>query len=73
MIPGDKYYVCSHFPYITEALFKKYHTEKEWKIFNKWMRGQTVSEVNGEMAIYSWDYERWVEQGKKTEQGEDWD
>lgn len=42
--------------------------------FNDWMAGQTCCESPGGGAgVYRWDYERWVRQGKKTEQGKDWD
>lgn len=73
MIPKTHYYSCDSFTYITPRLFKAYHTQEEWETFNKWLTGQTVSEVNGEEAIYSWDYERWLRNGKKHEQGADWD
>ena len=73
MIPKINYYNDETFSYITEKLFKTHHSEEDWKVFVEWMRGQTCSEVNGETAIYSWDYERWLRQGKKTEQGADWD
>ena len=73
MIPNTEYYLCDSFTYITEELFKKHHTEEDWKTFIYWMCGQTCSEVNGQAAIYSWDYERWLRQGKQKEQGKDWD
>lgn len=73
MIPKEKFYNGECFTYITEPLFLKYHSRDDWKIFMQWMYGQTYSIVGDEMAIYSWDYERWISQGKKTEQGKDWD
>jgi len=73
MIPAEEYHSCPSFSYITEELFKKHHSEGEWKVFCYWMRGQTCSEANGECAIYSWDYERWLRQGRKQDQGLDWD
>ena len=73
MIPAEKYHFCPSFTYITEDLFKIYHSEEEWKVFIYWMRGQTCSEVDGKAAIYSWDYERWLRQGRKKDQGADWD
>lgn len=74
-IPKTNYYETKdkEFTYITKRLFLAYHSEAEWIIFAQWMRGQTTGLVDGEAAIYSWDYERWVNQGKQTEQGSDWD
>jgi hypothetical protein len=68
MIPKTHYYTASQFTYITQRLFMAYHTKEDWEVFDHWMRGQTCSEVNGEVAIYSWDYERWVRQGKRKDQ-----
>ena len=62
-----------YFTYITMDMFRKYHTEEEEKVFNKWMNGQTCGVIDGEGVVYSWDYERWIEQGRKKEQGRDWD
>ena len=73
MIPNTHYYVAEQFTYITKQLFLAYHSKEEWEVFNYWMRGQTGSLVNGEVVTYSWDYERWVRQGKKKDQGTDWD
>ena len=74
-IPMSEFLVAPEdmFTYVTMDMIRKYHTVDEQKNFDKWMRGQTMSDVNGVTAIYSWDYERWVIQGKKTEQGADWD
>lgn len=72
-IPEDKFFDAEQFTYITEELFKQFHIEEDWKIFTKWMTGQTCSIVNDKIAIYSWDYERWISQGKKEKQGIDWD
>jgi len=75
MIPNTHYYETpdGEFTYVTKRLFLAYHSEEEWKVFSKWMTGQTVGLVGGQQAIYSWDYERWARQGKQTEQGPDWD
>ncbi len=73
MIPRKKYLECPEFTYITMKLFKEHHTEEELERFSKWMCGQTCSAVDGEAAIYSWDYERWINQGKQVGQGPDWD
>jgi len=73
-IPEDKYFFHEHIGnYITMELFDKHHTKEEREIFLDWMSGQTCSSVDGVCAIYSWDYERWIRQGKKSEQGIDWD
>lgn len=73
MIPRKKFYRGEYFTYITESLFLEYHSQNDWRVFMEWMYGQTCPIVKNKMAIYSWDYERWVSQGKKTKQGKDWD
>jgi hypothetical protein len=75
MIPKTEYLKAKEdaYTYITIDLFKKYHTKKELEVFSKWMAGQTCGLVGDEVAIYSWDYERWISQGKQTRQGKDWD
>jgi hypothetical protein len=76
LIPRDKFLKSKQggFAYITDELLKEYHTEGEIKNFDKWITGQTCALIDGKCAIYSWDYERWVGQGKKTDQNvEDWD
>jgi hypothetical protein len=73
-IPKKEYLSCEHFDYITWDLVEKYHTKKEQQDFSKWMMGQTSSVVNGQNAIYVWDYERWLRQDKKIDQdSKDWD
>jgi len=75
MIPQTNYYPSFQlgFPYITKRLFFAYHSAEEWMVFSRWMRGQTVTVINDEVAIYAYDYERWVSLGKGTDQGSDWD
>jgi len=73
VIPKEKYLSCEEFEYVTLDLFKEYHSAEEEKIFLKWMRGQTCGLVDNAIAIYIWDYERWLRQGRKTDQGYDWD
>lgn len=60
---------------VTFKMVEKAHTKKEYENFCAWMGGQTCGTMaNGESGIYSWDYERWLRQGKKTDQNkEDWD
>jgi hypothetical protein len=73
MIPKEKYLSTDQFTYITDEMFLAHHTQEEFDIFNEWMRGQTCSLVGKVVAIYSWDYERWLSQGKQERQGPDWD
>lgn len=75
MVPKSEYIFVEHVGnVITDKLFKKYHSESDVEKFNKWMTGQTCCVLlSGEIGIYSWDYERWLRQGRKTEQGSDWD
>lgn len=74
MIPKNKYKYHEHIGnYITYELLTEHHNEEDVEKFVKWMHGQTMAIIDGLAAIYSWDYERWIEQGKKTEQGADWD
>lgn len=74
MIPKEEYLECEQFSYVTEELIYLYHTTEEVEKFFEWISNQTCGVVNGKIAIYSWDYERWIEQGKKTSQNfEDWD
>jgi len=56
------------------SMVRKAHTENEYANFCEWMSGQTcgLNEKN-EAVIYSWDYERWISQKMKKEQGADWD
>jgi len=44
-------------------------TPNQWKTFEQWMQGQTCIE----QGCYAWDFQRWVKQGMKSEQGKDWD
>ncbi|MFA5234763.1 MAG: hypothetical protein WC390_10220 [Sulfurimonas sp.] len=77
-IPKREYKFCTDIGhYITFDQVEKYHSADEIDNFTKWMTGQTGScvEENGEMVmvIFTDDYERWLRQGKQTEQGADWD
>lgn len=73
VIPATSYLEADSFTYVTKDIFYQYHSLEDWNAFSLWMRGQTGGIVNGEFIYYSWDYERWLLQGKQTEQGEDWD
>ena len=73
-IPKSEYINTGEFTYNTYELFMAHHTQQDWEVFIKWMNGQTSPYIPGEVAIFSWDYERWVRQGKKTNQNaDDWD
>lgn len=73
MIPRDKY-ICpegwlTHF--VTDTLIKKYHSADEYSRFDKWMRGKTMVVLqDGSYGIYSWDYEKWLDQGKPSYVGD---
>lgn len=55
---------------VTWDSIKKALTPEEHKTFLKWMQGQTCMEE----GVFSWDWKRWVNQGKRSEQLEfDWD
>jgi hypothetical protein len=48
--------------------------KKEFADFCSFMRGQTMLvRDDGDGGVYTWDFDRWVRQGRKTEQGLDWD
>jgi hypothetical protein len=79
-IPKDQYYyhVEAKIPYITYELFKKFHSKSDLEQFQKWMYGQTCMLIEDGaidvVCVYTWDYERWLRQGKQAEQDpEDWD
>jgi len=63
------------FAYVTSDMIATVHTPEEYENFKRWIGGQTVSVANDGMttAIYAWDYERWIREGCKTEQGPTWD
>jgi hypothetical protein len=73
-IPVEEYGLSpSGYTYITNEILEKHHNKNEVAKFNEWMRGQTCGLIDGKPAIYSWDYERWLGQGRQIEQGPDWD
>ena len=77
MIPQKEfiYHGEGKFKYVTFDMVREAHTKQEAEDFGEWMGGQTCGVTpDGESAIYSWDYTRWLNQGKMTEQcGHDWD
>lgn len=51
--------------YVTIDLIRKYHTPAEIKKINTWMMGQTCTTgPNGQIYMYSWDYEKWLSVNK---------
>ncbi len=74
-IPTKEYGLESNISCVTYAQIRKYHTPEEVEHFYKWMRGQTMMMLKGgESGIYTWDYERWLREGCKTEQNANtWD
>lgn len=74
-IPIEEYGMEIDMSYVTFAQVREYHTKEESEHFCKWMHGQTAMMLkNGKTGIYTWDYERWLREGKKTEQNADtWD
>jgi hypothetical protein len=46
----------------------------DWHRLCLWLRGQTmIMAADGSGGVYEHDFERWLRQGKKIEQGGDWD
>lgn len=68
-IPEFEYVIQDGETFVTMKQVKQYHSESELENFAQWMNGQTC----GVAGIYSSDYERWLRQGKRTQQGKDWD
>ena len=52
---------------------EKHAPPEDLKVLREWMAGQTGPLIGNKIGIYQWDLERWLSQGKKTEQGPDWD
>lgn len=46
----------------TEKFLKWHMGDFAWKLFQKWMRGQTISQVNGDDTYYFCDVRRFCEQ-----------
>ena len=75
MISSENYVDIHGVLCVTYLQVAEAHSEDEIEALNEWMHGQTclLDEETGEPAIYAWDYERWLRQGKQTEQDSDWD
>lgn len=74
-IPKSEYVEFAGCLCVTMDMIEKYHTEAETEQFNAWHSGQTGLVLpNGTVGIYSWDYERWCEEGNLDGQlPETWD
>jgi len=63
-IPKTTYLFHQDISYVTMEMVKAHHTHKEATQFRKWCSGQTCMRLpNGTSGIYSWDYERWCQEG----------
>lgn len=68
-IPKKDYREEDGIMFVTKELIKKYHTPEEVEAFNKWFCGQTgMIASDGSYGVYTYDYERWIAQGKLTKQ-----
>ena len=73
-IPLDQYIDDGRGKVVTYDLVTKYHTKTQCDRFLRFMHGQTSTLLkSGVPGIYAGDYERWLRQGMKKEQGLDWD
>lgn len=68
MIPPSEYLTEEGIYCVTMEMVKKYHPD-DVEQFCRWMTGQTGMVLrDGTCAIYAWDYERWLREGRKNEQ-----
>ena len=68
-IPIESYIEHAGILFVTMELIEKFHSTEEVERFKTWMGGQTCGVLSdGTGGIYSWDYERWIREGKLTEQ-----
>ena len=74
-IPKSEYREENNIQFVTNELIEKHHKQKEVEAFGLWFGGQTgMITSDGSLGIYVNDYERWIKQGKLTEQlSSDWD
>lgn len=74
MIDSKNYVEKGNCRGVTQKLVELHHTEKEVKNFLSFMGGQTcVLGPEDQLLYFSCDYERWVEEGMKNQQGRNWD
>lgn len=74
MIKPEQYKKEGNISYITFEMIKGSHTKREVRNFREWHGGQTgILCKNGDMGIYTHDYECWLKDGMPTCQGADWD
>jgi len=58
--------------HIAKADIKEHAPPEELKKFNEWLCGQTMLlRSDGDSGIYTWDFDRWVGQGKVNKQNKD--
>jgi len=74
-IPENEYIEAHGCRVVTMQMIEMHHTPAEVETFGAWFTGQTGMILDdGTLAIYSWDYERWLEQGRQDCQSPlDWD
>lgn len=64
-IPEHEYVDAGGFKVVTYQLVELHHTPGEVESFCRWMGGQTCAVLDdGSAGIYSWDYERWLREGR---------
>lgn len=74
MIPAREYREGKSFSYVTWKQVEACHSPEEVERLREWMNRQTMGVVAGQAVIYSADYERWLREGRLTEQlPETWD
>jgi len=68
-IPKDQYVKAHGYPVITKKLLELYHQPHEIEAFSRWFCGQTgIIAEDGTHAVYAWDYERWLKEGRLDHQ-----
>jgi hypothetical protein len=70
MIPAERYKVFAGFTYVTEEQVRAYHGPFDATTFFAWMAHQTTPVVDDEpgCCYFSWDYERWLREGRQKKQ-----
>lgn len=74
-IPKSEYREENGCGFVTQELLERFHSKEEIETFDEWFSGQTgIITKDGTLGIYIHDYERWVSQGKMSNQrSDDWD
>lgn len=75
MIPKNQYKKIGMLTGVTYDQVRNYHGLVLYDKFWKFMCGQTCGydPITDTVIIYSWDYERWINEGMKDKQGINWD